>query len=219
MPQGFLPQASDGFGGAYPLLTASLTSPVFHLLDPHSHVSATIVSAPNTVGIEVSVPQSPLLGDGVEQDMAISGSSLGDTLSQDDVEQFHVPSVSHDCPDFQSHEHILKLILDLGKSDHPVRDVPKPRSSEVEMELLTQSGGWGGGGGGALTLDSEMQEEMSAAFLDPSPMAKITNSSSPYKVPNDLYTTLFKAAKVQEEMGKAHVLLIPYQSVPIYGRQ
>lgn len=44
-------------------------------------VSNQVVSVPASAGLEVSVPHSPLLADGVEQDMNISHSPLGDTLS------------------------------------------------------------------------------------------------------------------------------------------
>lgn len=64
---------------------------------------ATCVTAASSVGAEDFVPQSPLLADGVEQDMDISRSSLGDTLSQvADARQLPLPSVSQDCPDLQS---------------------------------------------------------------------------------------------------------------------
>ncbi len=62
------------------------------------------------------------------------------------------------------------------------------------MEVPTQPEG------GALALDSEIQEELSAAFPGPSPMAKITSSLSPYKMSNDLYMALFRAPKAEEEM-------------------
>ncbi len=100
--------------------------------------------------------------------------------------------------DLWSYEYILKLVLDdLGKSDLLVRDTPKPCSCwEVETETPTQSGG------GALTFDKEMQEELTDAFSEPSSMVKVISSSSPYKVPTDLYTALFEAPKVEEEMVK-----------------
>ncbi len=64
----------------------------------------------------------------------------------------------------------------------------------METETPTQSGG------GALALDKEMQEELTAAFSEPSSSAKVISSSSPYKVPNDLYLALLKAHKVEEEI-------------------
>ncbi len=191
---------SDGCGATYPLLSAGSTRPVFHLPGSRPWTVTATVTAPPSAGPEVSLPQSPFSADGVEQDMDVSRSSFGDTLSQDGAGQFLLPSVPQDCQvDLQSYEYILKLVLaDLGKSDLLVQDTHKPRSFwEVETETPTQSGG------GALALDNEMQEELTAAFSEPSSSAKVISSSSPYKVPSDLYSALFKAPKVEEEMVKA----------------
>ncbi len=79
----------------------------------------------------------------------------------------------------------------------------------METETTTQS--WGG----ALTLDKEMQEELTAGFSEPFSSAKVNSSLSPYKVPNDLYSALFKAPKVEEEMVKAAGNVRPLPSLPL----
>ena len=61
--------------------------------------------------------------------MDISQPSLGNILSQDDVQEFPLPFISQDCHDLQLYKYILQLFLqDLSKSDFLFRDVPKPRS-------------------------------------------------------------------------------------------
>ncbi len=98
----FLSQASDGLGDAYPLLSAGLTRPIFHLLDLCHQLSASIVSDPTFAGVEVCVQQSPFLAEqdmdgshgpvNVGQGMDVSCFlSLGVTLPQDDAGQFHLP--------------------------------------------------------------------------------------------------------------------------------
>ncbi len=46
-------------------------------------------------------------------------------------------------------------------------------------------------------------------------MAKVINSSSPYKLPNDLYRVLFKAPKVEEEMVKTAGSTCPLGACPL----
>ncbi len=216
MPQVGLPLASDGCGAMYPLLSAGSMWLVFHLLGSRPRNVTAMVTAPP------SVPQSWCLGllflpmVLTRTWTFISLSSLGDTFSQDIAGQYTLPSVLQDCyTDLHSYEYILKLVLDdLNKSDLLVRDTPKPCSLwEVEADTPTQSGG------GALALDKEMQGEFTAAFWEPSLSAKVISSSSPYRVPTDLYTAPFKAPKVEEEMVKAAVMSVLYPLTLLYGRQ
>ncbi len=75
-PGAFLPQASDRFGGAYPLLAAGSTCPVFHLPDPHPQALEPFVSASTLAGVDVSTLQSSLVSNCIKQVMDVARSSL-----------------------------------------------------------------------------------------------------------------------------------------------
>ncbi len=163
MPQMGLPLASDVCGPTYPSLSAGSTRPVLHLPGSRPrNVTATVTALPSA-GAEDLVPQSFLSAEGVVQDLDVSRFSLGDTFSKDVAGQFALSSVSQDChADLQSCEYILQLILDdLGKSDL-VRDTPNPLPFGRFKQRLLLSQWW------ALALHKEMQDELTAAFLEPS---------------------------------------------------
>ena len=67
------------------------TQPVFHLPGSRPRNVTATVNAPPLAGPEVSLPHSPISADGVKQDMDVSRSSFGDTLSQDGAGQFLLP--------------------------------------------------------------------------------------------------------------------------------
>lgn len=111
--------------GSYPWMTAGSTCLVFPLLDPHPQQPAPIVSALALARFEG--PQSRILADGIKQDMDVSCSTLGDTLSQDAAGQFPLPPAPQDCPDFQLYEYISQLVVRyLRNTDLLLQDVPKP---------------------------------------------------------------------------------------------
>ncbi len=74
-----------------------------------------------------------------------------------------------DPPDLQSYGHILSVILvDLGKSELLVRDLPKPRSFwELDQEVQVKPGAE------ALNIDPDMLAELAKAFQEPSTTAKV----------------------------------------------
>ena len=57
-------------------------------------------------------------------------------------------------------------------------------------------------GAGALNIDPDMVAELTKAFQEPSTTTKVTDAASAYKVPAELYTSLFKTPKVEKEMVK-----------------
>ncbi len=85
----------------------------------------------------------------------------------------------------------------LGKSELLVRDFPKPRSFwQLDQKVHFKSGD------GALNIDPDMVAELTKAFQVLAMMAKVTDTASTYKVLAELYTSLFKTLKVEEEMVK-----------------
>lgn len=90
-----------------------------------------------SAGIGDSVPLSPSLANGVEQDKDVLCLYFRHSIFQNDAGQTFLPSCPQNCLDLQSHEYIVKLVLqDLGKSSLLVRDIPKPPSFwEVQKEL------------------------------------------------------------------------------------
>ncbi len=94
-------------------------------------------------------------------------------------------------------EMVSVLLKDLGKSNLLVRDLPKSRSSwELDQQVQVKSGA------GALNIDLDIVAELTKAFQEPSTTKTVTNAASAYKVPAELYTSLFKSPKVKEEMVK-----------------
>ncbi len=96
-------------------------------------------------------------------------------------------------PDLQLYDHILSVILkDLGKWELLVQDLPKLRSFwELNQEVQVKSGA------GALNIATDMVAELTRAFQEPSTAAKVTDPTLAYKVPAELYTSLFKSPKVE----------------------
>ena len=75
---------------------------------------------------------------------------------------------------------------DLGKSELLVRDLPKPRSFwELDQEVQVKSGA------GALNIDTDMVARLTKAFQEPLTTTKVTAAASAYKLPAELYTSLF----------------------------
>ena len=103
---------------------------------------------------------------------------------------------------------MFQIVLQvLGNSDLLGQDTPRPHSFwEMERE------------GGALALDLDVQAELTIYFSEPSTSCKVMVSSFPYKVPNDLFWSLFKAPKVEEEMLKAVGSIHPLPVNPTYER-
>ncbi len=87
-------------------------------------------------------------------------------------------------PDLQLYDLILSVVLkELGKSELLVQVLPKPRSFwELDQEVQVKSGA------AALNIDSNRVAELTKAFQEPST--------------TELYTSLFKSPKVEEEMVK-----------------
>ncbi len=109
--------------------------------------------------------------------------------------------------------YILQLVLqNLGKSNLIVRDTPKPHSFwEVERELPAQSGGR------TLALGPGMQAKLTTAFLEPSMSAKVTVSSSPYKVTMIFFRLCLRHPKYSK-WPRLQVLPTLCLSIPIYRR-
>ncbi len=55
-------------------------------------------------------------------------------------------------------------------------------------------------GVGSLALDVDMQAELGGAFGEPTVSTKHVSSTSQFKVPSDVYASLFKAPRVDEEL-------------------
>ncbi len=90
---------------------------------------------------------------------------------------------------------LFALSLFVGCRD---ANIPESQTSDTLVTSVNVSGDPPHSGSSAI-------QELTAAFSEPS-STKVISSSSPYKVPTDLYTALFtcfKAAKVEEEMVKA----------------
>ncbi len=110
--------------------------------------------------------------------------------------------------ELQLYGHILSIVLGvLGKLELLVQDLPKPRSLwELELEVQVKSGA------GALNVDQDIVQELTKAFWEPSLTSKVTVPSPSFKVPEDVYTALFKSPKVEEDMvkqvGNIHSLAI-----------
>ncbi len=94
--------------------------------------------------------------------------------------------------------YIISVVLkDLGKSELLVQDLPKPHSFwELGQEVQVKSGA------GALNIDTDMVAKLTRAFQEPLMTTKVTDAVSAYKVLAELYTSLFKSPKVEEEMVK-----------------
>ncbi len=58
-------------------------------------------------------------------------------------------------------------------------------------------------GVGSLALDVDMQVEFGGAFGEPTVSTKHVNSASQFKLPSDVYASLFKAPRVDEELLRA----------------
>ncbi len=54
-----------------------------------------------------------------------------------------------------------------------------------------------------MTLDADMQEELCGAFTEPAVSTKHVNPASVFKVLSDIYSALFKAPRVDEELSRA----------------
>ncbi len=126
-------------------------------------------------------------------------------FSEAGVSEDNFTTGSSTPPDLQSYDHILSVALkDLGKSELLVRDLPT--FLELDQEVQVNSGA------GALNIDTDMVGELTKAFQEPSTTTKVTDAASAYKVLAELYTLLFKSAKVKEEMvkqvGNIHPLAI-----------
>ncbi len=51
----------------------------------------------------------------------------------------------------------------------------------------------------ALRLDLDMEEEMRSVLKEPSLGSQVVNQSSPFKVASDIFSSLFQAARLEEE--------------------
>ncbi len=56
---------------------------------------------------------------------------------------------------------------------------------------------------GSLGLDADMQAELGGAFEESSVSTRHVNLASVFKVPSDVYSSLFKAPRVDEELARA----------------
>ncbi len=117
-------------------------------------------------------------------------------------------SVPSTLLDLQSCDHILSVTLsDLGKLELLIYDLPKPRLFwELDQEVQVKSGA------GALNIDQEMVAVLTRAFQEPSTMSKVTDATSTYKVPVDLYMALFKTRR--RRWSSRSVLSVPSPSIP-----
>ncbi len=149
----------------------------------------------------------------VEEEMDGSCSLLHSKLSEVGVGHDSSTADPSTPLDLQSCDYIFSVALkDLGKSELLVRDLPKPRSFwELDQEVLGQIRY-------VLNIDPDMVTELTKAFQKPSTTTKVTDAASAYKVPAELYTSLFKSPKVEEEMVKQVGNIRPLSINPDFRR-
>ena len=102
-------------------------------------------------------------------------------------------------PETADYDTILQIVLVvLNRPDLYAQELRQPPSVwDVSSGRPHQLGA------GSLALDVDMQEELCGAFREPSVSTKNVNSASKFKVPSDVYSALFKAPRVDEELSRA----------------